>query len=478
LFPGRLVGGLSGAADRAGATKHSDAVAGQKRRRAGAEETKAMSDFTRTTMPRRSLLKAAGAGLAASAAALPRRAQADEPVHLTYWTWVPNRRPDLDLFEATHPGIKVDLVNAGQGNAHYTKLRTAIQAGTGAPDIAIVEFQMLRSMNQIGALLDLAPYGAGALKDDFVDWTWQQVDLGGKIVGMPSDSGPIAILYRKDIFDAHAIEPPVTWDDFAEAALKLHQDAPDVFLTDMQLNNGSWFQALASQAGSRPFALDGTTVTIRVNDEPARQVAAYWQKLINAKAVDAAPGNTAEWYQSYDQGRYACWITASWGPLFLSQFARNSAGKWRVSPIPQWTRDAHASANYGGSTMAVTTQTRHPREAAELAMFMTHDPKLVQQRVDRYFAFPTIKSVLESAAFQDRPFPFYGDQAINRIFVESSHEVDGSYQYSPFQDYVHSQLGIEMSAAASGHGTLVESLDRVQRNLVTFAKAQGFTVKT
>jgi multiple sugar transport system substrate-binding protein len=428
---------------------------------------------------RRSLMKVAGAGLAASAVRnLAPRASADEPIRLTYWTWVPNRRPDLDLFEATHPGIKVDLVNAGQGLAHYTKLRTAMRAGTGGPDVAIVEFQMVKSMQQIGALLDIAPYGAGAVQKDYVDWSWQQVTDGKRILAMPSDSGPIALLYRQDIFAAHNITPPATWDEFAEAALRLRKDAPDIFLTDTQLNIGSWFLALAWQAGSRPFAVDGTTVTIRVNDEPARKVAAYWQKLIDAHAVDIAPGSTTEWYQSYDRGRYASWITAAWGPIFLSQFAHDSVGKWRVSPIPQWSASDHASANFGGSTAAVISQTKHPKEAADLAIFLTHDPKVLQQRVDRYFAFPTIASVLDSDVFQDRPFPFYGNQAINKIFVGSSRQVDGSYQWSPFQDYVNEQLGTEMSAAAEHPGGLVASLDRVQRTLVTFAKAQGFTVKS
>ena len=53
-------------------------------------------------------------GLAAGLAA-PRAVRADDEVRLTMWTWVPNKREDLDLFEQAYPGIKVDLVNAGQG---------------------------------------------------------------------------------------------------------------------------------------------------------------------------------------------------------------------------------------------------------------------------------------------------------------------------------------------------------------------------
>jgi multiple sugar transport system substrate-binding protein len=64
------------------------------------------------------------------------------------------------------------------------------------------------------------------------------------------------------------------------------------------------------------------------------------------------------------------------------------------------------------------------------------------------------------------------------VFVESANAVDGSFQWSPFQDYVNAQFGNELSAAAGGKGTLLEALDRLQRNIVAYAKAQGFTVKT
>ena len=422
---------------------------------------------------RRSVL---GASLAAGLAS-PRIGRAADDVRLTMWTWVPNKREDLDLFEQAYPGIKVDLVNAGQGPAHYTKLRTAMRAGTGAPDVCIAEFHMIPSLRQVGALLDLSPYGASAISGDYVPWSWQQVSDGDHVYAIPSDSGPIALLYRRDVFEKHAITPPVTWDGFAEAAIKLHTDAPDVFLTDMQLNAGAWFTSLAWQAGSRPFAVDGTTVTIRINDDPARKVAAFWQKLIDAHAIDTAPSNTADWYQSTDQGRYASWIAAAWAPLFLSQFAHASAGQWRVAPIPQWDVAKPVSANFGGSTTVVTTQSKHPKEAALLATYLGHDPRLIEHRITEHFAFPTLEKVLDAASFQERKFPFYGDQPINKVFVESGRQVDGSFQWSPFQDYVFAQMSNEMSAAAAGQGTLVASLDRIQSNVVKFAKSQGFTVK-
>ena len=65
------------------------------------------------------------------------------PVTLTFWTWVPNIQSEVNLFEQSHPNIKIKVVNAGQGAPEYTKLRTALKAGSGGPDIVQIEFQYL-----------------------------------------------------------------------------------------------------------------------------------------------------------------------------------------------------------------------------------------------------------------------------------------------------------------------------------------------
>src|SRR3954465_9249124 len=150
---------------------------------------------------RRTLLASAGAvsfsaalaacgdddkGGGTSAAAAVSQADIDKAMstatELTFWTWVPDIQQEVALFEQKYPAIKVKVVNAGQGVAHYTKLRTALKAGTGAPDLAQIEYQAIPTFTITNSLLNLAPYGASALKDRFVDWTWGQVSgPGGEV---------------------------------------------------------------------------------------------------------------------------------------------------------------------------------------------------------------------------------------------------------------------------------------------------------
>jgi multiple sugar transport system substrate-binding protein len=343
--------------------------------------------------------------------------------------------------------------------------------------VAHIEFQLVRSFEQLNALADMGQW-ANPHKSEFADWAWNQCSDGGKVYAMPWDSGPIAVLYRKDVFDEHNLTVPKTWAEFADQAIKLHEAAPDVYLTDATFNDGGWATSILWQAGWRPFEVKGTEISIQVNGEVAKKVAAYWQKLIDAKAVDTKPGFVTEWYTSLDEGRYATWLTAGWGPVFMTSFAKKSAGKWRATPIPQWDGGKFVSANWGGSTLAAFAASKHPAEAAELAIWLTIDPKATELYTTKQFLFPTRKAILDSSDFADKTFDFYGGQAVNKVFIESAKGVDPSFQWSPFQDYVNQTMGDVLGAAAAGKGTLATAFDSLQDTFVQYAQDQGFTVKT
>ena len=137
------------------------------------------------------------------------------PATITFWSWVPGIKEEVKLFNETHDNVTVKYVNAGQGADEYTKLRTALKAEKGVPDVVQIEFQYIPSFTQIDALADISQYGANDGKYDYVDWTRSQVSEGDKVYAIPQDSGPMALLYRKDIFDKYDLKVPKTWDEFA-----------------------------------------------------------------------------------------------------------------------------------------------------------------------------------------------------------------------------------------------------------------------
>ena len=382
------------------------------------------------------------------------------------------------LYEQANPGVTVNVVDVGQGFPHYAKIENALRAGSGGPDLAQIEFDMIATFLELKAFADLAPYGANAFRNDYAPWAWQQVSKGDQVYALPWDSGPIGQVYRKDIFDAHGLQPATTWDEFSDQALKIHKDTPDTLLTNATFDQGAWTTALLWQAGWKPFTVEGDTIGIDISNATSSRFAAYWQKLLDAKAVDAKPGFVTEWFEAFDHGRYAIWVVGAWGPVFLEQFAKSSAGKWRAASIPQYVAGGTASANWGGSTLAVLKQSPRQAEAAKLACWLLHNPTSTRMFATDQFLFPTSLALLNDTSFLDTPYPFYGNQPVNRVFAAAAHEVDSTFQWSPFQGYVQSQMGIELDAAANGRGTLQQAFDRLQKKFTSYANQQGFTVKT
>jgi multiple sugar transport system substrate-binding protein len=431
-------------------------------------------------LTRRHFLKMGGAGLAGAAllgGAACGGSEGSGQVTLTFWSWVPDIEKEIKLFEEAHPGIKIKYVNAGQGTPQYTKLKTALESGSGAPDVVQIEFQYIPTFTQIDALADISQHGANQVEDDFVGWTWGQVTEGAKVYAIPQDSGPMGLLYRKDLFDRYGLKVPETWDEFAQEANKLHEANPDIYMTDFPPNDGGWFTGLLWQAGSRPFKGSGDELTININDSAAMKVAGYWQKLIDAGAVDMAPDFNNEWYSALDRGKYALWISAAWGPVFLAGVAKQSKGKWRAALLPQWKAGDHVSANWGGSTSAVIDQTDYPEEAAEFAIWLNHNSKSAKMLADKSFLFPTLESLLESSEFQSKTDPFYGGQEVNKVFVESAKQVNLGFEWSPFQDYVYTQMTEQLGQVSNGNIAMTEALDNLQEQVVKYAKDQGFKVK-
>ncbi len=423
---------------------------------------------------RRDFLKGAAAG-----ATLPLigagRASAQDVVNLTFWAWAPGSDEIAKRFEAKFPNVKVKVENVGQGGPHYVKLRNAITAGTGLPDVAQMEFNSISSFKALNVLADLGPTGANSIKDKFIDWTWKAVSDGDKVYSIPWDTGPMGLLYRSDVFDENKIAVPETWADFAESAKKYAKDKPGKFLTNLGIDPG-WIGAVLWQAGARPFHVEGTNIKIALNDPIAKKWADYWQDLLNAKAVNTMPMWTAEWFGAFDDATNATWITAAWGPAVMAGSMKNSVGKWRAAGIPQWNKGENISSNWGGSTFAAFTTSPHLKEATEFAMFMGGDHESGKYWNQKQFFFPVLKDLVVDPELMGTKYDFYGGQAVNEVFAKAANEVDPTYEFAPFQDYVNDQLQNELNAAVSGKGTLSEALDKVQATVVAYATDQGYTV--
>ena len=399
-----------------------------------------------------------------------------KPATITFWTWVPDIAQEVAMFEKAYPNIKVKLVNAGQGLAEYTKLRTALKAGTGAPDVVQIEYSYLPTFTVTHDLIDLAPYGANDIKDDYVEWTWKQVSVGDTVYAIPQDTGPMGMVYRKDIFDKYNLTIPKTWAQFAEQGKKLHAANPHISMLNLANNDAGQMFGYAWQAGARPFEVNGSTIKISVNSPEMKKMADYYTPLVQSGVVSGDADFNNDWYAGLTNGSYATWVTAAWAPVFMESAAAKSSGKWRVVKMPQWSAGQDVSGNWGGSTSAVTKQSANPEVAAAFAMYLNHNLQSSMRLATKQSLFPPLKATLHSSKFTNQASAFFGGQKVNELYAKISDTVSTDFQWSPFNDYVTSTYNQIFGGALTKKSSLSAALDSWQSQLVTYAKQQGFTV--
>lgn len=396
------------------------------------------------------------------------------------WAWYPEFKPVVDLFNSTHTNIQIDWTNAGAGGDEYTKLQTALKAGKGAPDVVMLEFQELPTINLTKHLIDMGKYGANSIKGNYVDWAWKQSTDGDKVFAIPVDAGPMGLLYREDLFKKYDLKVPTTWAEFKTTAQALKAKDPTAFITDFGANDGGFMHGLFWQAGAKPYTYSASNlpnIGVKLNDPAAAKVMAYWDDMVKSGLADTKSYGTTDFYNGLSTGKYATYIAAGWGPGYLQSVAKKTAGKWRAAPLPQWTAGENAQGDWGGSSFSVTDQSAHPKEATQVAMEIFGSDKAAWKLgIDKAFLFPTSKPILDWDYFRSKKWDFFGGQAVNGdVFVPASEGV-GTFDWTPFNDYVFGQLTASVGQAVTKKTPFVEALNNVQSTVSTYAQKQGFKV--
>jgi multiple sugar transport system substrate-binding protein len=396
---------------------------------------------------------------------------------VTLWGWSPTDQVAVDAFNKAHTDVQICWTNAGAGTAEYDKFSTAIAAGTGAPDVIMLETEVLTSFEIKDALVDLSKYGADAVKDNLSAGSLKDISNGDSIYAIPDDGGPVAMMYRKDIFDKYGLTPPTTWDEYAADAQKL-KDAGGPFMGDWPADTPPYTQAMFNQKGAQPFDYslsNKTSLGLDIDNQPSKDVLDYWNGLVKKGLVDTTGQATTDYTSGVVNGDYATFISASWNPGHLTGagVVPGPDSPWRVAPLPQWDPANPVQVNWGGSTYAVTSQSKQPKLAAEVAIQLFGDED--QTTIGAHF--PQHLKAQKADWFINAEDPFFGGQTANKdVWIPAAEGYKGT-QYSPFQSYYYAQLTTQLNKINDGSTTSDQALTALQDAIKTYATSQGFTVK-
>ncbi|MEV4759649.1 sugar ABC transporter substrate-binding protein [Micromonospora sp. NPDC049559] len=395
-------------------------------------------------------------------------------VELSFWDWDPNMDKVVALWNEAHPDIHVTLTNPAGGDQLVSKMITAHQAKNG-PDIAKVEYQSLPALVSNGVVRDITGETKSAVAD-FDDTTLKLTKFEGKVYGVPQDFAPLMLFYRVDLFQKYGLAVPTTWEQYAQEAATLHQKAPNVAMTNFDAADPGWFTGLVQQAGADWWSAQGTTWKVDINGAASKKVAEYWEGLVKRGEVLKNPSFSPQWNKQMNDGSLATWISGAWAPAQLGGIAPGTKGKWAVAPLPAWTAGDKTTGIWGGSATTVTSDSKHPAEAAQFATWLNTDQAAVSAQVEQINIYPAATSGRSLPILQKAPAFFPNQPDFNAIVKDVAPSARSFPIWGPNVTVTFRSYTDSFSQALQSGGSFDAALDTMQQATVADMKKLGFTL--
>lgn len=365
----------------------------------------------------------------------------DEKITLTLWYW--SRSIDDNLIKEVSkqfPNITIEAEKIG--GDFKAKLMTTLAAGSGGPDIVAMNDWVAELFPNKDQFVNLMDFGSDQeLQSLYLDWKWQQTMTpdGNYQIALPMDTGPTALFYREDMFaqadlptDPNEVSATIkTWDDYFGAGQKLQTALGDqkVFMFD---NMSRVFTQVLSQSDKLYFDAEDNFIGDQEHVKRAWDFAVNMNQMgLNGKIDAWSP----EWSAAMNNNAVASFVGAVWMKQVLSDAAPDTAGKWRIAKAPG------GDGNNGGSFIAITKQSKHPKEAYEVIKWMMNPQHQLNSLVttNLFPSTPSIYSDPKMIPAED----FFGGQKTNEFFIKSAENVKLAYRGPKFS-IVNTTFGEEL----------------------------------
>jgi len=326
-----------------------------------------------------------------------------------------------DEYMTLHPNITIKETSIEFEQDYYQALQTHLAGGAGLSDIQGIEVARIAEVTQTQAdkFVDLRDLGAGDLESTFFPWKWgAATSPDGAVVGLGTDTGPLAICYRTDLFKKAGLPTDrdelasmwQTWPDFIEVGKQYAAKAPDdsAFMDSAS----GYYNAIIGQSETQYYDADGNPI---YDTNPAVKDA--WDLAVSA--IQA--GLTAKlkqfdqpWNQAFANGRFATIACPAWMIGYIKGQAGDSgSGKWDVAPIPG------GGGNWGGSYLAIPAASEHQQEAYDLIQWLTAPEQQVKMWTQAQH-FPSSSTAADDDAVAAATDEYFSNAPVGELFKESA----------------------------------------------------------
>jgi multiple sugar transport system substrate-binding protein len=395
---------------------------------------------------------------------------------LTVWTWAgaPQTTEVVPQFEKIYPNIKVNVENVGAGSELYSKLATANTAGSGEPDVVMLEYPYIPEFVQSKAITSISSYVQPFLSQ-LPKWATSAVTFNGQVYNMPFGGGTLGLIYRSSVLAQYHLPVPTTWATFASDAEALHKDNPNEYMTYFPNNDGEYVLSLLQQAGANPFTDNNGNWTIDLDSPAAQKVMTYWGNLIKQGDIAVQSDFTPAWQHSIATGQYAAYVGPDWFPsAVLVPYVKAGSESFTVTTMPQWTAGEDVTANNGGSGYSVTSQSPNKQAGALFAAFMDLGGANTSMAAG---SLPVVSNPAQFPAYTTSKGTQTGfTQNLNKIYQDFQPDVSSNFTFSPWTTELNNDLNAEIAKAVAGSEPWSDVLKNTQNELAQYVQGQGYNV--
>ncbi|GGU73780.1 sugar-binding protein [Streptomyces filipinensis] len=323
-----------------------------------------------------------------------------------------------DEYMKLHPDISIKENVTTRTDVYWPKVLTRLQAGSGTDDIEAIEIGNITEAVQTQAdkFVDL---GKEVDKSQWLDWkNAQATTKDGKLIGLGTDIGPMAVCYRKDLFQQAGLPTDRTelaqmwkgdWSKYVDVGKQYMKKAPKG--TKFVDSASSVYNAAVGGASERYYDKDGNVVWDR-----SAGVKKAWDAAMTVATSDMSAKLKQfdpTWDQGFANGTFASVACPAWMIGYIEQKSGDSGkGKWDVAAAP-------AASNWGGSFLGVPTATRHQKEAVALAKWLTA-PEQQAKVFAKQASFPSTPSVYTKLKPQADTTAYFSGAPLTQIFSDSA----------------------------------------------------------
>ncbi|MER8220027.1 extracellular solute-binding protein [Streptomyces sp. NPDC094143] len=326
-------------------------------------------------------------------------------------------------YEKLNPKIKIAENVVERNENYYPALLNHLTTNSGLQDVQAVEVGNIAEIvnTQAAKLEDLSKV-SGVNKADWLDWKWQQATTkDGQTIGLGTDIGPMAICYRKDLFEKAGLPSDRAevgklwagdWSKFVDVGERYKKNGPEG--TTFMDSPGGLINAILSSEKEKFY--DSSGKVIYKTNPAVKNAFDLTAEAAEKGLVGAQTQFQPAWDQTIANNKFAAMACPPWMLGYIKGKSQPDAkGKWDVAVAPK-------SGNWGGSFLSVPKNGKNVEEAKKLVAWLTA-PEQQAKLFKVQGSFPSAQAAFDSPEVTGAKNDMTGDAPIGEIFAEAAKQI-------------------------------------------------------